>query len=69
MKSLFKKELIDRNISVKQLMKEVQELEPKNIREYLYFGSGISQWIRLNIKRPKNIKQKPLVKKYKIVKL
>lgn len=69
MKTIFKKELIGRNISIKQLMKEVEELEPKNIREWMYFGSGINQWITLNLKRPENVKQKMLPKKYRIIKL
>lgn len=34
-----------RKISVKQFMKELDELEPKNIIDYIFRGSALNQWI------------------------
>ncbi len=32
-------------ITLKQLIKELEELEPKNIVEYIFKGSALNQWI------------------------
>jgi hypothetical protein len=31
-------------ITPRQLMKEIKELEPKNIIDYIFKGSGLYQW-------------------------
>ena len=33
-----------RKISVKQFMKELEELEPKNMVDYIFRGSALNQW-------------------------
>ena len=44
-KKIFK----SRRISVIQLMNEIEELEPKNIIDYIFKGSGLHQWLSKNI--------------------
>lgn len=45
-KKIFKK----RTISIRQMLKEIEELEPKNLIDYIFRGSGINQWLRKNLK-------------------
>lgn len=51
MKRIFKKEFIDRKISPNQLFKEIQALEPKNPIDYILKGSGLNQWLKINLKK------------------
>lgn len=37
-----------RKTTIKQMMKEVEELEPKSIVDYIFKGSGLSQWMKIN---------------------
>jgi hypothetical protein len=51
MKRIFKKKFISRNISPNQLFKEIQALEPKNPIDFILKGSGINQWLKINLKQ------------------
>lgn len=39
-----------RKITIKQFMKEVENLEPKNVVDYIFRGSGLNQWRKKYIK-------------------
>lgn len=51
MKKIFKKEFIDRKISPSQMFKEIQALKPKNTVDYILKGSGLNQWLKINLKK------------------
>lgn len=58
-KRLFKKESISRYISPNQLFKEIQELEPKNAIDFILKGSGINQWLKINLNKDENNQLQP----------
>ncbi len=33
-------------LTPRQIMKEIEELEPRNIIDYIFKGSGLNQWAR-----------------------
>lgn len=37
-----------RKTSARKLMKELEELEPKNLIDYVFRGSALNQWMRKN---------------------
>jgi len=37
---------MDKKMSIKQMMKEIEELEPKNVIDYIFKGSGFNQFIK-----------------------
>lgn len=44
-----------KKISPKQLKKDVDALEPKNIIDYIFQGSGLNRWLRENTKWGKKL--------------
>ena len=43
-----KKINMKQDITIKQFIKELEELEPKNIIDYIFKGSALNQWMRKN---------------------